>query len=90
VRHILDPIERTFREEFPDFQPFPFGVQSWVHTLVRHILLAEPLVRDFGRCFEGLEPAQAEALAEGFRFDRCVIREPLAALLARFLPGQRA
>ena len=81
VRHILDPIDRTFREEFPDFAPFPFGVRSWVDTLVRHILLAEPLVRDFGRCFEGLSPAEAEALADSFRFDRCVTRTRLAEQL---------
>jgi hypothetical protein len=84
IRDILDPIERTFREEFPDFDPFPFGTKSWVHTLVRHILLAEPLVRDFGRCFEGLTPAAAEALADCFRFDRCRVRAPLADLLGEF------
>ena len=89
VRHILEPIERMFREEFPDFDPFPFGTQSWVHTLVRHILLAEPLVRDFGRCFEGLAPAAAEALADCFRFDRCRVRTPLADLLREFLPASR-
>jgi aryl-phospho-beta-D-glucosidase BglC (GH1 family) len=81
VRHILDPIERTFDEEFPDFEPFPFGRKQWIHTLVRHILLAEPMVRDFGRCFEGLTPADAEALADGFRFDRCVVRKRLADIL---------
>jgi endoglucanase len=86
VRHILEPIERTFRDEFPDFQPFPFGVKSWVDTLVRHILLAEPLVRDFGRCFEGVSPAEAESLADGFRFDRCAVRTPLAELLHSFMP----
>jgi hypothetical protein len=90
VRHILEPIERTFRDEFPDFDPFPFGTQSWVHTLVRHILLAEPLVRDFGRCFEGLTPAAAEALADGFRFDRCRVRTPLAELLREFMPASGA
>jgi len=81
VRHIIDPIDRTFREEFPDFAPFPFGMRSWVDTLVRHILLAEPLVQDFGRCFEGVQPAEAEALADCFRFDRCTVRTRLAELL---------
>jgi hypothetical protein len=85
VRHILDPIERTFRDEFPDFAPFPFGVRSWADTLVRHILLAEPLVADFGRCFRGVTPEQAEALADGFRFDRCAVRSPLAELMRGFL-----
>jgi hypothetical protein len=83
VRHILEPIERTFRDEFPDFAPFPFGVRSWVDTLVRHILLAEPLVGDFGRCFEGVSPADAEALADSFRFDRCTQRTRLAEQLER-------
>jgi len=87
VRHILEPIEQTFREEFPDFQPFPPGVKAWIHTLVRHILLAEPLVRDFARCFEGLEPDQAEALADCFRFERCVVRKPLADLLETRIRG---
>ncbi|HEX3476531.1 MAG TPA: cellulase family glycosylhydrolase [Kofleriaceae bacterium] len=90
VRHILEPIEQTFRDEFPDFDPFPFGIQSWVHTLVRHILLAEPLVRDFGRCFEGLTPDAAEALADCFGFDRCRVRTPLADLLREFLPASSA
>ena len=63
-------------------------MRSWVGTLVRHILLAEPLVREFERCFEGLEPVAAEALADCFRFDRCVVRKPLAELLEAFLPRQ--
>jgi aryl-phospho-beta-D-glucosidase BglC (GH1 family) len=85
VRHLLEPIERTVRAEFPDFQPFPFGIRSWIDTLVRHILLAEPLVGDFARCFQGVTPPEAEALGDGFRFDRCRVREPLAQLLRRFL-----
>lgn len=85
VRHILEPIERTFRDEFPGFDPFPFGPRSWIDTLVRHILLAEPLVQDFARCFQGLTPEQAEALADGFGFDRCRVREPLADLLRHHL-----
>jgi aryl-phospho-beta-D-glucosidase BglC (GH1 family) len=82
IRHLLEPIERTFKEEFPAFKPFPFGAQSWMEVLVRHILLAEPMVDDFRRCFEGLSPEQAEALADCFRFDRCVVREELTQMLA--------
>ena len=40
---------------------------GWVHLVVRHILLAEPMVADFGRCFEGSSPDEAEALANSFR-----------------------
>jgi endoglucanase len=82
VRHILDPIEQTFAEEFGDFEPFPWGQRSWVHTLVRHVLLAEPLVAEFGRCFAGVDPEEAEELADSFAFEACARRERLADLLA--------
>ena len=81
VRHILDPIEETFAEEFPDFEPFPWGQRSWVHTLVRHVLLAEPMVRDFGDCFTGVSPEEAEELAGSFAFEECARRDRLADLL---------
>jgi endoglucanase len=81
VRHIMDPIEATFAQEFPDFDPFPWGAQRWVHLLVRHVLLAEPMVGDFRRCFEGLSPDEAEALADGFRLDRCLQRHHLVEIL---------
>jgi endoglucanase len=81
IRHIMEPIERTFDVEFPDFDPFPFGRRDWINTLVRHILLAEPLLEDFERCFEGVDPGEAEALADDFRLDRCVQRTELLEIL---------
>jgi hypothetical protein len=81
VRHILDPIEETFAEEYPDYEPFPWGQRSWVHTLVRHVLLAEPMVKDFGRCFSGVTPDEAEELAGSFAFEECARRDRLADLL---------
>jgi hypothetical protein len=44
---------------------------------VRHILLAEPLVDDFGACFVGVGGAEIDALADSFRFDRCDQRRQL-------------
>jgi endoglucanase len=87
VRRILEPIESTFAEEFRDFDPFPWGAQRWIALLVRHILLAEPMVADFGRCFEGLSPDEAEALADSFRLDRCVPRGPLVEILRGAVAG---
>ena len=81
VRDLLEPIEETFRREFPRFDPFPFGQRSWIHGLVRHILLAEPLLDDFGRCFEGMSPDEAGALADSFAFEACVPSEPLVAIV---------
>jgi hypothetical protein len=81
VRDVLAPLEALVRREFPGFDPFPFGQRSWVHGLVRHILLAEPLVDDFARCFEGVGAAELDALADSFRFQDCVQRAPLLDIL---------
>jgi hypothetical protein len=81
MRHIMDPIEETFRREFPDFQPFPWGQASWVALVVRHILLAEPLVGAFGRCFEGATGEDIEALAGSFALAACSRRVGLVELL---------
>jgi hypothetical protein len=78
VRHILDPIEKTFDEEFPDFHPFPYGRNEWIAVLIRHIMLAEPLVEEYARCFAGVDVAQARELADSFRFDRSMLRTRLA------------
>jgi endoglucanase len=81
VRHLLDPIERTVAEEFPDFDPPPFGQRQWIHVLVRHILLAEPMVDDFARCFAGIDADEARALADCFAFERCGTRTRLVETL---------
>lgn len=81
VRHILDPIDTLFDAEFPDFDPFPWGRRHWIHRLVRHVLLAEPLVAEYGRCFADVEPEQVEELAASFAYHACARREPLARLL---------
>jgi endoglucanase len=78
VRDVLAPIERTVAAEFPGFDPPPFGAKQWIAVLVRHILLAEPLAEEFGRCFAGVDIEQARALADSFRFDRSLVRRPLA------------
>ena len=82
VRDILAPIEATFRREFPAFDPFPFGQRSWIHGLVRHILLAEPLLEDFARCFEDVGDDEVIALADSFRFERCRPRQRLVEIAA--------
>ncbi|MEO3819096.1 cellulase family glycosylhydrolase [Plantactinospora sp. B24E8] len=87
VRHLLDPVEALFDEEFPDFDPYPWGRKAWINLLVRNILLAEPLVRDFGRAFADVTPDEAETLAGSFAFDGCVRRSRLAETLRSHLAG---
>jgi endoglucanase len=88
IRHVMEPIERLFAEEYPDFDPFPFGAQPWAAQLVRHILLAEPMVQDFGRCFVGIDDdATLHELADSFRWDRCVRRGQLEEVLRKAAQG---
>ncbi|MBO1752539.1 glycoside hydrolase family 5 protein [Actinotalea sp. BY-33] len=81
IRHVLEPIERLFATEFPDFDPFPWGPHPWMKVLVRHVLLAEPMVDEFARCFTGLDADGAAELARSFRLDRCIERTELTDLL---------
>jgi len=54
---------------------------SWLMTLVRSIVLAEPMVADFGGCFAGITDGDTVlALADSFRLDHCVVRDRLAAI----------
>ncbi|MCI2416852.1 glycoside hydrolase family 5 protein [Saccharopolyspora sp. K220] len=85
VRHVLEPLERTVAEEFPLFNPAPHGPRPWIHVLVRHILLAEPMVEDFARCFAGIDAEEARALADCFTLDQCVRRTPLIEALRKHL-----
>lgn len=82
IQHIMKPLEDTFAEEFSDYDPFPFGKQWMINRLVRHILLAEPMARQFAERFEGLDAAAIDELAASFAFEQCVRRKPLARVLS--------
>jgi aryl-phospho-beta-D-glucosidase BglC (GH1 family) len=83
VRHILDPIEQTFDEYFPDYRPYPFDAKWQINRAVRHILLAEPLIEDFYPLLHGLDFPEIDALAASFRFENCSPRLPLVEILGR-------
>ena len=81
VRQVMEPLEALFAQEFPDFAPYPWGSRRWLRGLVQHIVLAEPLVGRWARCFEGVDAAEAERLASSFALDACARRDELAAVL---------
>lgn len=81
VRELIAPFEQLFREEFPDFAPYPWGADRWIAGHIRHVMLAEAMVDDYANAFRGVGPAEAEALADDFSFSRCVIRDGLAETL---------
>jgi endoglucanase len=82
IRHIMEPLEEIFEAEFPDYEPFPFGVKREIQQLVRHILLAEPLLAEFGELFRGMSEEEIDRMMRSFRFENCVRRARLAGILA--------
>jgi aryl-phospho-beta-D-glucosidase BglC (GH1 family) len=81
VRHLIAPFERLFRDEFPEFAPYPWGAPRWIAGHIRHVMLAEAMVDEFAAAFRGVGPDEAEALADAFSFENCVVRERLASIL---------
>ena len=84
IRPVMEPLEKLFEAEFPNFNPFPFGTRWYLNRLVRHILLAEALLPEFGALFKGLTETQIDELMQSFRFDKCVQRTELANILQSY------
>lgn len=89
IRQLIEPIEALFAREFPRFDPYPWGAPGWIAGHMRHVMLAEAMVDDFAALFEGVSADEAADLADAFRFDRCVIREPLVRILATATAASR-
>lgn len=89
IDDVIRPLQQLVDEEYPDFDPPPFGRERWVRRLVREVLLAEPMVEDFARCFEGIDEDEAVVLADSFAFPACAVRERLVATLVAHgrMPG---
>lgn len=85
VRHILEPIEQTFEEYFPNYTPYPFGVHWQIHRTIRHILLAEPLIEDFYPLLQGLTCEEIDELMASFLFANCLPRTNLVHLIRKQL-----
>ena len=74
-------VERFFAQEFPSFAPYPWGAKRWIAGHIRHVMFAEAMVDDFANAFQGVTPADAEALADAFALENCLVRERLADTL---------
>jgi aryl-phospho-beta-D-glucosidase BglC (GH1 family) len=82
IQDIIQPLERTFAEEFPGYTPFPFGARFQIERLVRGILLAEPLLPEFADCFRNLEEEAFGNLTTSFRLENCIRRSELLRILS--------
>ena len=83
VRHIMEPIEQTFAEFFPNYKPFPFDAQWLINRTVRHILLAEPLIEDFYPLLQDLDFDEIDALMASFQYKNCSPRQQLIQIIKR-------
>ncbi len=84
IRHIMQPLEETFAQEFPDYHPFPFGARWMINRLVRYILLAEPLLQEFAALFKGMDEQDIDTVMQSFQFKNCVQRTELARIVSAF------
>jgi hypothetical protein len=85
IRNLMDPVEQAFQEFFPQHNPFPFGTQWQINRVIRHILLAEPLLEDFYPLLQGLDFAAIDELMASFKFEQCAARQPLCQILERVM-----
>jgi endoglucanase len=83
IRHIIEPIEQTFEEYFPNYKPFPFDAKWQINRTVRHILLAEPLMEDFYPLLQGLDMKEIDSLMASFKFENCCVRQELTDIIKK-------
>jgi hypothetical protein len=90
VRDVLAPLEARLEAEYPDLP----DRQWWVNRLVRHILFAEPLVREYAECFRGATHTDIDEIMSSFELANCVRRQPLfdalRAAIAADAPSEQA
>jgi endoglucanase len=78
----MGPLEELFADEYTNYKPFPFGSQREIELLVRNILLAEPMLPEYGELFRGMDEGEIDAMMRSFSFENCVRRDELASILS--------
>ena len=82
IRPIMEPIEKLFEKEFPNYNPYPDGQKRHIALLVRHILIAAALVPEYCNLFKGLSVKELISLAQSFRFENYLKRQRLEDILS--------
>jgi len=82
IHEVMEPIDAMLDREFPNYDPYPNGAKREARLLVRHILIAEALLSEYGKAFHGLSDDQVVALAKSFSLDQAERRTRLAAILS--------
>jgi endoglucanase len=78
---VTQPVQDLVAREAPDFDPYPWGRQDWVRTMLLNITFAQPLAREYAELFRGLGEDELGPLADSWAFANCAVRESLAEQL---------
>ncbi|MGH3169277.1 MAG: glycoside hydrolase family 5 protein [Trebonia sp.] len=83
MRDVLEPLMARFTQEFPGYDPYPFGARRYVEQLVLSICFAEPLSDEFAACFADASEDELAALGASFAFGGCVRDDRLCQVVSR-------
>lgn len=86
VRQVYQPLTDLIIQEIPDkyrsLYPSPvWKLSDRIGRLARNILVAEYLVKEWADHFVGKSEAEIDAIAASFKFEHCLKREGLNAVL---------
>jgi aryl-phospho-beta-D-glucosidase BglC (GH1 family) len=83
VREVTDPIQGLIANEFPGFDPYPWGRLDFVRRLVLNIMVARPLSQEYATLLQPLSDGELKVLVESFSFRNCLVRDSLLEQLKR-------
>lgn len=78
---VTEPFQEMMRREFPDFNPYPWGMWDYTKTLLLNVTIAGAMVQEYADLFRGLSQADLLELADSFALANCQVRQPLQAQL---------
>lgn len=87
VRHVYKPLMDHVNEEIPDdkfrhIYPYPVWKPSdRVTRISRNILISEFLIKEWAEHFVGMDEAALDTIAGSFKFESCLKRQDLNAIL---------
>lgn len=87
VDYAYAPIVQLIKDEVPDendrrIYPYPvWGVEERVARIARSTLVAEFLVKEWAEHFSGMDEKELDQIAQSFKFENCLKRERLNAVL---------
>ena len=81
IRQVIAPLEDLFKKEFPEYNPYPTGINRHITLLIRNLLISEALLPEYCNLFKGKTDEEIIALARSFNFENYTKRERLEKIL---------